>query len=554
MNAPEIASFKDEKREPGNSDVYRLTGELYKRGEIWFVFDDLGMVLDDQYFTNKGIEFFFSSLRDNTHNAKIVITSRMFPILENGESLIDDDDDEEPQHLNGLSKDFAVDYLVSNGLETVEKQNLEKLAIGVDGHPLALKLLVKLVKGYGAADILSDLSRYQEEKEDTIKKARKLFDKLAGEEKELLEYISVYREPVGIEGIQVMLRENVPKTAVDKLMNKSLLETDHNGSYWLHSLVQEFSYDDLKNKKEAHMIAYNYYKKMDIPKNPTKKEALQPSIEAHYHACKAGKYDLAADIIWEWDLPNFLDLWGNQITLIEIYEKLLPKDHFKAEPIIKDKQVHGSILSNLGSAYSDLGDAKKAIDYYEQALKIDLEIGDRRGEGNHLGNLGSAYSDLGDAKKAIDYYEQALKIDLEIGDRRGEGNHLGNLGIAYSDLGDAKKAIDYYEQALKIDLEIGDRRGEGNHLGNLGIAYSDLGDAKKAIDYYEQALKIDLEIGDRRGEGNHLGNLGIAYSDLGDAKKAIEFLKKSLAIGKSIEDPRMINFCEQKLKNLEGFK
>ncbi|MDD3247132.1 MAG: hypothetical protein PHF18_09840 [Methanosarcina sp.] len=31
-------------------------------------------------------------------------------------------------------------------------------------------------------------------------------------------------------------------------------------------------------------------------------------------------------------------------------------------------------------------------------------------------------------KKAIKYYEQALKISREIGDRRGEGNHLENLG------------------------------------------------------------------------------------------------------------------------------
>jgi hypothetical protein len=33
------------------------------------------------------------------------------------------------------------------------------------------------------------------------------------------------------------------------------------------------------------------------------------------------------------------------------------------------------------------------------------EIGDRRGEGNALGNLGIAYADLGDARKAIDFYE-----------------------------------------------------------------------------------------------------------------------------------------------------
>lgn len=48
-------------------------------------------------------------------------------------------------------------------------------------------------------------------------------------------------------------------------------------------------------------------------------------------------------------------------------------------------------------------------------------------------------------------------------------------------------------------------------------------------------------------------NLGSAYIQLGDAKKAIEFLKESLAIGKSIENPKIINLCEQELKELEGF-
>ncbi len=119
MNAPEIASFKAEKREPGKTDVDRLTGELHRRSEVWLIFDDLSMVLEDQHFADKGIELLFSSLRYNTHNAKVIITSRILPILENGESLIDVDDDEEKQHLNGLRTDFAVDYLASNGLDKV---------------------------------------------------------------------------------------------------------------------------------------------------------------------------------------------------------------------------------------------------------------------------------------------------------------------------------------------------------------------------------------------------------------------------------------------------
>jgi tetratricopeptide (TPR) repeat protein len=41
------------------------------------------------------------------------------------------------------------------------------------------------------------------------------------------------------------------------------------------------------------------------------------------------------------------------------------------------------------------------------------------------------YVDLGDARKAIEFFEQDLVIAREIGDRSGEGIVFGNLGIAY---------------------------------------------------------------------------------------------------------------------------
>jgi tetratricopeptide (TPR) repeat protein len=458
MNAPEIAAFKAERREPGKADVDKLTDELQKRSQVWLIFDDLSTMLEDQQFTDKGIELFFSSLRYNAHNAKVIVTSRILPMLENGESLIDVVEEEKKQNLKGLKKDFAVDYLTRKGLSEVEPEKLEELAIGVDGHPLALKLLVELVKEFGVKDTLEDLSMYQESKDDTIKKARKLFDKLAGEEKELLERFSVYREPVDLKGLKEMFTENTPKNATKKLIDKSLLETAHNGSYWLHPLVQEFSYEDLENKKEAHMLAVKYYLSLSLPENPTKKEDLQPAIEAHHHACMAEEYDLAADIIGGCNLPYLLSLWGNPRTLIEIYEKLLPEDHFKDETILKDKQVHGAVLGNLGLAYSDLGEPRKAIEHYEKALKISREMGNRRGEGNHLGNLGIAYSHLGSPRKAIEYYGQALKISREVGDRRGEGNVLGNMGLAYSDLGKPRKAIEFLKQSLDIGKAIEDPR------------------------------------------------------------------------------------------------
>ncbi len=228
----------------------------------------------------------------------------------------------------------------------------------------------------------------------------------------------------------------------------------------------------MKNKKEIHQLAYTYYLSLKLPEKRTKKNDVQSLIEAHYHACKAQEYDKAASIIFDKNLYEDLDRWGESRILVELYSGVLPENHFSDEPLLSDKQAHSSVIGNLGLAYSDLGQVEKAIQYYEKALAIAQEIGDRRGEGNALGNLGNAYSALGQVEKAIQYHEKALAIDKEIGDRRGEGADLGNLGNAYSALGQVEKAIEYYEKALAIAQEIGDRRGEGNALGNLGNAYS----------------------------------------------------------------------------------
>jgi tetratricopeptide (TPR) repeat protein len=222
---------------------------------------------------------------------------------------------------------------------------------------------------------------------------------------------------------------------------------------------------------------------------------------------------------------------GEPRKAIQHYEQ-----HLQIAREIGDRRGEGSTLGNLGNAYADLGEPRKAIQHYEQHLQIAREIGDRLGEGNALGSLGLAYANLGEPRKAIQHYEQHLQIAREIGDRRGEGSTLGNLGLAYADLGEPHKAIQHYEQRLQIAREIGDRLGEGNALGSLGLAYADLGEPRKAVEYYEQVLQIAREIGDRLGEGRALGNLGNAYADLGEPRKAVEYYEQVLQIAREIGD------------------
>ena len=195
------------------------------------------------------------------------------------------------------------------------------------------------------------------------------------------------------------------------------------------------------------------------------------------------------------------------------------------------------ILTAIGLARLDAGDARLARNDFDAVLSIASEIDDLRCIGSALGNLGNAHAVLGDTRQAIEFYDLRLDIAREIGDRLGEGNALGNLGIAYKNLGDPHRAIEFHEQALVISREIGDRRGEGSALGNLGIAHFVLGDVRQAIEFYDQQLTISREIGDRRGEGYALFNSALAYHELGQRAEAIPKAHAALAIFKSIENP-----------------
>ena len=159
-------------------------------------------------------------------------------------------------------------------------------------------------------------------------------------------------------------------------------------------------------------------------------------------------------------------------------------------------------VTRLGMTYPDAGvyvlslrqHSRERIRWLEIALAAARRLQHRVGEGNVLGNLGLAYADLGETRRAIQFHEQALLIDREIGDRRGEGNDLGNLGNAYADLGETRRAIQFYEQALLIHREIGDRRGEGNALWNMSLELDQLGERTQAIQHAEQALTIYEQI------------------------------------------------------------
>ena len=473
-----------------------------------------------------------------------------------------------PVDLDQLSEEVAVQLLrqICNRLDAAQTQQLAALC----GYlPLALRVSAGLLATNPACPVTRYLTQLTDERQrlarlrspddperDVAAVLRLSYTALDQPTQSALRQLGVLASDADLTLIAAVLDQEGDQTerVLERLFHRSLIEYDEARDRWgLHDLVRVFALERLAEADEERTARLRYAKqviRVIDQANRRYQEGGEGAL-AGLSQFDQGRAHREAVREWLWAQPAdpVIDtlLWDEANATVSIEELRDPVQTVqlprweRAAVVARrhgDRRGEGMALGYLGIAYWSLGEARRAIGYYEQWLVIAREVGDQRREGQALGNLGIAYQALGEVRRAIGYYEQRLVIAREVGDRRGEGAALGNLGTAYRNLGEVRRAIGYYEQHLAITREVGDRHREGWALGNLGIAYQVLGEACRAIGYYEQRLAIAREVGDRRGEGAALGYLGTAYRNLGEARKAVGLHEQHLAIARETSDQR----------------
>ena len=427
--------------------------------------------------------------------------------------------------VEGLEEAEGIELLRKQGVTGTETE-LRTAVARCAGHAYALTLLASLLrtrklslstllKGLAYAELWS--GKVAENLLDSIYKQ---LDEL---QRKLLTAFSVYREPVPLEAVQVVIDDTakVPKAQVesslDALLAQHLLQASGEGRYQLHVIVASYAQDHFVEGNEqanqqtlraAHARAAPYYLQQAVTHCPPREQRRQISdvhdlIEAVWQYTQAAQWQEAYALVEQEQLVNDLFDWGGYAPLLDLCQWFLPLTEWQPEP-----QQAISIYMSLGYACKILGKKQEALEYLQQALIICREVGDRITEGTVLNDIGDIHTDLGNKQEALEYLQQALIICREVGNREGEGRTLNNIGRVHAELGHQQQALESLQQALTISREVGDRITEGATLSNIGSLHAELGHQQQALESLQQALTISKEVGDRRVEGGTLWSIG----------------------------------------------
>jgi serine phosphatase RsbU (regulator of sigma subunit) len=201
----------------------------------------------------------------------------------------------------------------------------------------------------------------------------------------------------------------------------------------------------------------------------------------------------------------------------------------------KLKKFESKALNTIGASYQVRGNFVKAIDSYQQCLKIMEELGDKKGIAAAMGNIGSLYIDLKEYQKALGYQMRCLRIVQQIGNLEGVASSLNNISVIYTNLHDYDQAISYAQKSLDMYNLLKDTYGIASANANIANLYSERRMFEKALPYQLKALQIAEKEGYTQLQITTGSEIGSTYFHLKKNDIALKYL--SVAEKLVNEDP-----------------
>jgi serine/threonine protein kinase/tetratricopeptide (TPR) repeat protein len=527
--AEELLSFRNSPNGQASAhEVDILTDYLNHDKPIWMVFDNLEAVLTKggNTFVDEGLEMLFSGLKNNSHNAKIIISSPFVPVLRSGGLLLEFGT--KPLALQGLSPSASVKCLQAHGLLDTPEDVLLSLAKKVEGHPFALYHVARYVEALGAEgafDIFPDGL-------DAVsgRFSASLQQRLSPEEFTALQATTVLKREISLEGLR-KIAQTTPGV-LKRLRDEGLLEANEAGKFWLPTIVQSTVRTEKPELlRQAHLRAMQYYRELGLPISRRSIDDYANVLEWHYHAVHAGEPASAYAALFSTGLANHLKQWNEFHLLAQLNEEIFSK--LATEQTILPKKEQINLLRTLGMAYLYLREYPKSIEYIELGLNSLTEGEDPIQTARLQLNYAEALSEQNKLPLAMEMCQKAVKVYEEHPNDDWYANAMQLRGIIHRRQGKLEEAIQDLEMARTLFEKFHEKIGVAYVTGELAIVYFYQNQFENALENHQRTVQLCEERQDWRGAmfgHNNIGDIFLQQEQYGPAqeefKKAFEIAHK----------------------------
>lgn len=302
-------------------------------------------------------------------------------------------------------------------------------------------------------------------------------------------------------------------------LKKCLLAAKHD------SVRIKVLFDLAENAAEGEWQNYNSQMKLMAEQN-LKYKTQSPSRNFYLKYLSASLNNIGYNYNSKGDINKALNYYNQSLKITEE---------------IGNKQILFELLNNIGYIYENQGNLKKSLENYLYCLRTLEELllkepskENKRAYAETLNNVGMIYYANKDFIKAEEYYNKSLTYRLEIGDKKGEAYSYQNIGSIYIYKKNFLKALEYFKKAYDIRLKINDEYGLSAIYYSIGTAYYNLNKIDSSLKYYLEGLKVNNKLGYQHGVSNVLNPIAEIYLELGNIAKATEYVNESFTINRNL--------------------
>ena len=533
----EILAYVQSHEQTGIAELHLLLSKNWKDIDIIQIYDDC-------HNANPEVRLFLKMMHEVVQascHGKIIVVGRTVPRIYNRRDVGVSGSVVEMQ-LEGLDRENSRELMLG---QNVPVEHFDSIFNATKGHPLMLELS----RGSEIAKV-GDIQKFVLEE---------FLLNLENSERELLDYISVFRYPIN----EKMACPN--QSTFMAIADKGILHELPGNRFQLHDAVKSHLYNAQRKSRLLghHSRAADYYLEQGDERS---------LLETIFHRVSAEEFDLAAEISIEYRevicnsgnsrelsaLVNEIfekspDLDRGMLTALHVtagecmtvtgkWDEALKHyaDAIASETGLEKQEFMARAHLGSGEIFQHRSDMETAKSHLEKALALFGKLEDGNGLARTYYQFGVIHELTGEYDKSLRMFKKCKALAEKDSNRILLANALNAFGRVHVLMGNEKRARDEFEKAeLLLEQDRNYRELAKVHCG-LGALAFNRNDIESAIQHFSKAEKIADSIGDLWFLGHALMNLASAYLEKPDLVRAIDYAEKAKEIFTMLGDKRMI--------------